>query len=786
MIVTHKLTLDLARAGVPSRIDVSQDDRYSRDLEIRLLANGAPYCPPEGCQVLIRYEKPDHRGGSYDVLPDGTPAWKLNGNLLTVALAPQVCTVPGTVRMVISFLRNTAQISCFELLLDVYKLPKGIKPSREYINVAGFVPQPRKASAGQFLQVAAVDDFGRVTVVGTADVEGKAPVKGEDYWTPEDRMQMIAELDRHLQDALAEKSQISPVFAESLEDCTDPTQLYLLPDGFIYAYLYSDAPGYTNLLFVAQSFDSEAVLNETGYMDGYYASSSSPYYGSDGACVLTGWIPGHHFSKSKLPPTLYIKGARVDTANSHCRIQYSGDKANIGGAQGSNIPTYYQVEELGDLYYRLTPAMRDDGNSQLGHVYGDTVSGYVRFSLLGTGENLIITFDEEIQENAEGGGYGWENTGHAFVADDYDDRIQTLEAQTENQEQRIAAVEDAGEMLPDYAQAEAEAVIRRVMAVQGENTFLLGAISDTHYGNNNAVAGVIHGARALNYIHKRIKLDGIAMLGDYTDGYPVASYDNAVKDFQTVNHLLDGMRGVPNFRLQGNHDAYPDAPRMIHRYVNAFCDGMTWGNRAGGYGYRDFEDYKLRIICVNTEELCQADGAKNGNSIYCSAEQYNWFAQALDLSGKADSSAWRTVILSHQPLDWYEQSGRYIFGEILQNYTRGTAWTSAEGDISCDFRGKNQAKLVGNIHGHLHNLLTARVFHDTGARTQTSVWRFGTPEACMGRENQYLDQWAEVSTYPKTAGTAQETSFCIYCIDLDTDTLHAICYGAGYDRSVAY
>lgn len=844
MIVTHKLTLDLVRAGVPPRVDVSQDDRYSRNLEIRLQANGAPFCPPEGCSLLIRYEKPDRTGGSYDALPDGSCAWSLSEHVLTIALAPQVCTVPGTVHMVISFQRNAAEINSFGLLLDVHRLPGGIKPSREYVNITGFVPQPAQAEVGQYLQVAAVDDFGRVTVMGAsggngaatleiagvetlepgsepvvtelegstswarvyrlglpqgmpgeqgprgeAGADGQTPVRGVDYWTEADQAAVLAEVDQRILEQLADRSQLTPEFANSIEECTDTAKLYVLPDGYVYAYLNTEgagAAGYTNLVPTAQDFDSEEVLNGTGYMDGYYASSASPYYGADGDCVLTGWIPNHNFSKTQAPPTLYIQGAVVDTTNSHCRIQFSDNKSNIGGAQGSLIPTYYTVEELGTQYYRLTPVVLDSGETQLGYTYDATVSGYVRFSLLGTGENLVITFDEEIAENSSSGSCGWTNTGHAFVSAGYEERIEALEDTAAAQEQRLAAVESAGEEIPQYVIQEAEAVISRVLAAQGSNTFLLGAIADMHYGGDGFEAGIIHAGQALTYINRRIKLDAMAVLGDYTDGYPASGYDNAIGDFQAVNALLSDLRTIPNLRLQGNHDYDPSAPHIIRRHINSYSDGMSWGSRSGGYGYRDFPEYKLRVICLNTEEEGTVSDGNNSNNIFCSGAQYNWFARSLDLTDKEDGSAWQILILSHQPLDWYEQSSRYIFGEILHNYTAGTAWTSAAGDISCDFAGKNGAKIIGNIHGHTHNLLTDYIFHDTGSGTKTTVRRLSTPEACTGRENPYTGSWAEETSYPKTAGTAADTSFCIYCIDLDSNTVNAICYGAGYDRSVSY
>ena len=72
-----------------------------------------------------------------------------------------------------------------------------------------------------------------------------------------------------------------------------------------------------------------------------------------------------------------------------------------------------------------------------------------------------------------------------------------------------------------------------------------------------------------------------------------------------------------------------------------------------------------------------------------------------------------------------------------------------------------------------------------------AVKRIATPEACYGRPNTYNGMWdynpyGEDTSYPKTQGTAEDTAFCIYCIDLDAHTVQAICYGAGYDREISY
>lgn len=830
MIVTHKLTLDLIRWGVKPRVDVSQDDRYSRNLEILLLANGLTFTPPGECRVLIRYKKPDGTGGSYDTLPDGTRAWSITGNVLTLALAPQVCTVPGGVSMVVSMTAGSSELSSFEIQLDVHPLPGDVAPSQEYVNVTGFVPQPVTAEVGQYLQVAAVDRFGHVTVVGTgegcvstleitgADMldngaepyaeeeagstvwarkyrlgiprgekgdpgeQGDAPVRGVDYWTGSDQEAIIAEVDGHIAQALADRSQLTPSFADSVEDCADTAALYVLPDGYLYAYLPKISPSYTNQVTAAQDFGSEDILNAVGYMDGYYASTSSPYYGSDSACVLTGWIP-HACSKSVTPPTLYIQGAAIDTSNNHCRIQFSLDKTTINGCQSSTIANYYTIEELDTEYYRLTPVIRDeDGYSQIAYDFwksSDPSDGYIRFSLIGTGANLVITFDEEISESAGTSvAYSWENTGHAFVPADYEDRILELESAAEKLEAQVKASQ--ADYVPSYVTAEAEKVIDRVIAAQGTNTYVLAAISDLHYGHGEYTEGIVHACKALKYIDSRIKLDAVAVLGDYTDGYPSTGYADAIGDFKAVNSVLSDLRFSPNMRFQGNHDYYADAPQIIHRYIQAHNEDVVWGDKAGGYCCRDLEDLRLRIICVNTAE-------QSSGNIKCTAKQYQWFADSLDLSGKDDPAQWQILILSHHPLDWYT-TDNYLFGRILTAYQNGANYTDS--DIHCDFAEKNMAKVIGNIHGHIHNFVVDKLYdknpNDSSA-SQLDIYRIATPEACYGRANEYSDSvWYEETSYPKTKGSAENTSFCIYCIDLDSQTIQAICYGAGYDRTISY
>lgn len=171
MIVTHEITMDLLdRKSVPG-IDATQDDRYTRNIAVTLLSGEQAWIYPDDGETVIRYSKPDGTGGVYDTLPDGTPAWTAEGNVLTLALAPQVLTVPGAVLL-------SAQVSRGEEVLSIFSIAIRVQPrveafateSGDYYNVAAFLPGPVSALEGQFLRIAEVDSSGRVVALEGAGI----------------------------------------------------------------------------------------------------------------------------------------------------------------------------------------------------------------------------------------------------------------------------------------------------------------------------------------------------------------------------------------------------------------------------------------------------------------------------------------------------------------------------------------------------------------------------------------------------------------------------------------
>ncbi len=171
MIITSKLKLDLSQPSGPVFVDAVQCDQYSRNLELELAAGGAPWTPPDGAAVLVRYSKADGTGGEYDTLPNGETAWEIQGNVLTVALAPQVLTVAGPVTLSVVLVKEERILSTFGIVIHVHSQVSAFAgDSEDYFRVTGFLRAPVSAKKGQYIRVASVDENNKVLEVEAVDL----------------------------------------------------------------------------------------------------------------------------------------------------------------------------------------------------------------------------------------------------------------------------------------------------------------------------------------------------------------------------------------------------------------------------------------------------------------------------------------------------------------------------------------------------------------------------------------------------------------------------------------
>lgn len=180
MIITSKIKMDLQQQNQMPVVNAVQNDRYCRNLEMELYAGETVWPVPEDAAVVVSYLKADGKGGEYDTLPDGTAGWSAQEHILTVALAPQMLTAPGLVRMTVSLIQEEKQISTFTVLIKVAQaVSAAVAESEDYYYVTRFLPMPEGAETGKYLRISGVDEAGNVisleAVDGTSDTTGEMP-----------------------------------------------------------------------------------------------------------------------------------------------------------------------------------------------------------------------------------------------------------------------------------------------------------------------------------------------------------------------------------------------------------------------------------------------------------------------------------------------------------------------------------------------------------------------------------------------------------------------------------
>ena len=347
--------------------------------------------------------------------------------------------------------------------------------------------------------------------------------------------------------------------------------------------------------------------------------------------------------------------------------------------------------------------------------------------------------------------------------------------------------------IPDYVKTAALEVAKKVQAVRTSESIVFIAASDAHQLDTSAdiVAGNLHAGmamKALAYILPGI--DFACYLGDYTAGSATTTLAEGRQHFAEINADIDeAFSGIPQLRTLGNHDSlqYSKAQNgsvlpaaELYGLCGAYNTGAVMGSATEGYCYRDFENKKLRVICLNTAEGTEKE--------YVSDAQKLWFANTLKAVGA--KTGWNVLILSHHPLDW---GGVCSLSNIVKAYVDGGSITVSSGN-TVNFSGSNSATILAAIHGHTHCFKAAKLNAiANGTGTEYNVWRVATPNMCFARNNEYGTngnteyygiEFGETTTYNKTANSAEDTAFVVNVINPSEQKLYSYCYGAGYDREI--
>lgn len=142
MYNTQTINLDMSSRDPCPRVVAKQGDAGSREVAIKLYDNGAPaninnQIVQSGTETkgVVRFCKPDGKGGIYDRTEDNLIACTLGKDTITVRLAAQMLTCPGDVVADVAIICGTTIISTFNFIVAVQANPAaGITPSHSYYN----------------------------------------------------------------------------------------------------------------------------------------------------------------------------------------------------------------------------------------------------------------------------------------------------------------------------------------------------------------------------------------------------------------------------------------------------------------------------------------------------------------------------------------------------------------------------------------------------------------------------------------------------------------------------
>lgn len=227
-------------------------------------------------------------------------------------------------------------------------------------------------------------------------------------------------------------TQVVPEFANSIEECTDTTKLYVLPDGYIYAYMLTEVeipPSYTNLLPLAINADGTPYVGENGekgYKTGWRLNSRREEEQQQNRCC-TGFIPVRNTDIVRL------KNMSNDGINLNGAIYFYADD------RATNVGIFYEPVLDGSEFV-FTP--NDLKGFHSANMNAGSSCRYMRISTHVVNDFSIVTVNEEINEGGTTTEYKWTNTGHAFVPADYNDRIIDIENDVTELKNRVTDLEE--------------------------------------------------------------------------------------------------------------------------------------------------------------------------------------------------------------------------------------------------------------------------------------------------------------------------------------------------------
>ena len=541
--------------------------------------------------------------------------------------------------------------------------------------------------------------FGKdgVKVAGAANGAEVIAAHNEDTSAHADIREEISQLSSEIVDIKSDVSQLTPEFANDISECTDISKLYVLPDGYIYAYMKTKVwqDGSKNWVKYSTEANSTSIYNNgKGYEFGYRLNSSGA---------------------RKEEPNSFAIGFIPVTKNSVLRIKYFGKGRTDGmGHTANHILLYNSSYTLLTTLQQGTGAnMKANGVGVMdtdNKIFTVTASeildndniAYMRLSTVinespveADGEKLIVTVDEEIKDGEYVDAYGWANTGKSFVSDDYLPRIIELENTDVNHESRLQMLEGASNDLsiPNYWNNEISTkadAIQQAMETAGRNKSAFLWYTDAHWPSNSKISPSL-----LNYLIKNTPMNKVNFGGDIIGDPNPHNHDNT----KYVYEWRKMISNLPNHHsVYGNHDVNhrtTDVSKMAYAQIIAPEETPDMVVGGDSYYYIDNPSEKTRYLYLSY----LSDTATRKS-------QGDFIADAIS----SVNDGWHIVVISHR---WwqYNSASNPTDGYIMQYETEMLnmfdAYNARETyETTTFFNGWNFANAKGKVEfcigGHIH------------------------------------------------------------------------------------
>lgn len=355
----------------------------------------------------------------------------------------------------------------------------------------------------------------------------------------------------------------------------------------------------------------------------------------------------------------------------------------------------------------------------------------------------------------------------------------------------------AGE-IPDYAVSKISDMANNI----SNDMFNVGFITDNHH---QLTSYAPHSLKHYSYIaalSRRINMSAIVANGDNVNGY-YEKQQKMIETRQATSTLFERSNANTDvFFVFGNHDSGinqrgNNRPETVitESEIKKFyrTPQKIYGETRNGdslYGYKDYPNYKVRIIWLNSFDLSwdlNTDGTYKSSFLLQSGyqnEQLKWFANT---ALKLPDDSYQVMIFTHAPLpntfgnistatdsngNVVQQYNSDVLIEIInafQNAKSGSVKVDSSIypiDLTYDFTGHALGVVIGLFSGHIHS---------DGVTTYKGINCVETAASLCysGDKNRVID-------------TLSEDCWDVISVDTSKRTLKLTRFGYGSDRSVEY